>query len=428
MHEESVYAHKRVLLIIAGGIAAYKCLELIRRLRERGIAVRCILTRAGAQFVTPLSLAALSEDTVYTELFSLKDESEMGHIRLSREADLVVVAPATADLLARMAAGIADDLATTALLATDKPVLVAPAMNVRMWEHAATKANLATLTARGVRSVGPGEGEMACGEWGLGRMAEPDQIVASIESFFAAAGNEEAGGTDSAPEADHQEADHRRLVGRSALVTSGPTYEPIDPVRYLANRSSGKQGHAIAGALARLGASVTLVSGPTHLPDPPGVHVVRIETAEDMLTACRRALPVDVAVCAAAVCDWRVAERAGEKLKKQPGAAAPSLVLTENPDTLASISGAGALRPRLVVGFAAETSDLIANAEAKRATKGCDWIIANDVSSGSDTFGGDANTVHLVSEQGVEAWPAMSKEAVAARLALRVADILEGPP
>lgn len=420
MHEKSVYPYKRILLIIAGGIAAYKCLELIRRLRERGIAVRCILTRAGAKFVTPLSLAALSEDTVYTELFSLKDETEMGHIRLSREADLVVVAPATADLLARMAAGIADDLATTALLATDKPVLVAPAMNVRMWEHAATQANLGTLAARGVQSVGPGEGEMACGEWGMGRMAEPDQIVAAIESAFAAAGNGEAGEVDPAPETDSH-----RLAGRRALVTSGPTHEPIDPVRYLANRSSGKQGHAIAGALARLGATVTLVSGPTHLPDPPGVHVVPIETARDMLAACRRALPVDVAVCAAAVCDWRVAEPAEEKLKKEPGTAAPSLVLTENPDTLASISVAGPMRPRLVVGFAAETSDLIANARAKREKKGCDWILANDVSSGSETFGGDVNTVHLVSEQGVEAWPAMSKESVAARLALRIADVLE---
>jgi phosphopantothenoylcysteine decarboxylase / phosphopantothenate---cysteine ligase len=261
-----LHAQKRILLIVAGGIAAYKCLEVIRRLREQGIAVRCILTDAGARFVTPLSLAALSEDTVYTELFSLKDESEMGHIRLSREADLVVVAPATANLLARMAAGIADDLATTALLATDKPVLVAPAMNVRMWDHAATQANLGTLAARGVRSVGPGEGDMACGEWGMGRMAEPDQIVAAVLSFFA------ADGTIRAPETP-------RLRGRRALVTSGPTYEPIDPVRYLANRSSGKQGHAIAGALARLGAATTLVSGPTHLPDPPGVHVVRVETA-----------------------------------------------------------------------------------------------------------------------------------------------------
>jgi phosphopantothenoylcysteine decarboxylase / phosphopantothenate---cysteine ligase len=409
-----LHAQKRILLIVAGGIAAYKCLEVIRRLREQGIAVRCILTDAGARFVTPLSLAALSEDTVYTELFSLKDESEMGHIRLSREADLVVVAPATANLLARMAAGIADDLATTALLATDKPVLVAPAMNVRMWDHAATQANFGTLAARGVRSVGPGEGDMACGEWGMGRMAEPDQIVAAVLSFFA------ADGTIRAPETP-------RLRGRRALVTSGPTYEPIDPVRYLANRSSGKQGHAIAGALARLGAATTLVSGPTHLPDPPGVHVVRVETAEEMLAACREGLPADVAVCAAAVCDWRVAEVAAEKLKKQAGAPAPSLTLTENPDTLAAISGAGVLRPRLVVGFAAETSDIIANARAKREKKGCDWIVANDVSTGSGTFGGDANTVHLIAGEKAEAWPAMSKEAVAARLAARIADALEAP-
>lgn len=421
MHKKTDYPRKRILLIVAGGIAAYKCLEVIRRVRERGIAVRCILTRAGAEFVTPLSLAALSEDTVYTELFSLKDESEMGHIRLSREADLVVVAPATADLLARMAAGMADDLATTTLLATDKPVLVAPAMNVRMWEHPATKANLGTLSARGVQSIGPGEGEMACGEWGAGRMAEPDQIVAAIDSLLvpAGSGEEDDGGL-----ADKEE--RRRLAGRSALVTSGPTYEPIDPVRYLANRSSGKQGHAIAGALARLGAAVTLVSGPTHLADPPGVDVVRIETAEEMLDACRRALPVDVAVCAAAVCDWRVAEPAADKLKKQPGGPPPSLVLMENPDTLASISAAGDLRPRLVVGFAAETSDLVANARAKRKKKGCDWIIANDVSSGSGTFGGDANTIHLVSGQGAEPWPVMSKEAVAVRLALRIADALAG--
>lgn len=404
-----LHAQKRILLIVAGGIAAYKCLELIRRLRERGIGVRCILTQAGAQFVTPLSLAALSEDAVYSELFSLKDESEMGHIRLSREADLVVVAPATADLLARMAAGMADDLATTALLATDKPVLVAPAMNVRMWEHAATQANLATLAGRGVMRVGPGEGDMACGEWGMGRMAEPDRIVAAIEAFFAGAAAPTAG----------------RLQGRRALVTSGPTYEPIDPVRYIANRSSGKQGHAIAAALARLGAATTLVSGPTHLPDPPGIAVVRIETAEEMLAACRGRLPLDVAVCAAAVSDWRVRAPADEKLKKQPGAPAPSLALTENPDTLATISRAGPERPRLVVGFAAETSDILANARAKREKKGCDWIVANDVSAGTGTFGGDANAVHLITAAGVEAWPAMSKEAVAERLAARIADALD---
>jgi phosphopantothenoylcysteine decarboxylase / phosphopantothenate---cysteine ligase len=422
-----LHAQKRILLIVAGGIAAYKCLEVIRRLRERGIAVRCILTDAGARFVTPLSLAALSEDTVYTELFSLKDETEMGHIRLSREADLVVVAPATADLLARMAAGMANDLATTALLATDKPVLVAPAMNVRMWDHAATQANLGALAARGIRSVGPGEGDMACGEWGMGRMAEPDQIVAAVESFFAGeeAANKAGGGPASTGPANGAEAE--RLSGRSALVTSGPTYEPIDPVRYLANRSSGRQGHAIAGALARLGAATTLVTGPTHLPDPPGVRVVRVETAEEMLAACRQGLPADVAVCAAAVCDWRVAEPAGEKLKKQAGAPAPTLALTENPDTLAAISSAGALRPSLVVGFAAETSDVVGNARAKREKKGCDWIVANDVSAASGTFGGDTNRVHLISADGIEAWPAMSKEAVAARLAARIADALERP-
>jgi phosphopantothenoylcysteine decarboxylase/phosphopantothenate--cysteine ligase len=434
---------KRILLIVAGGIAAYKCLEVIRRLRERGMGVRCILTKAGAQFVTPLSLAALSEDKVYTELFSLTDESEMGHIRLSREADLVLVAPATADLLARMAAGLADDLATTALLATDKPVLVAPAMNVRMWEHPATQANLQTLAARRVQSVGPSEGDMACGEWGMGRMAEPEAIVAAIEAFFATRGAVREAANAAKPE---------RLDGRRALVTSGPTYEPIDPVRYIGNRSSGKQGHAIAAALARLGAGVVLVTGPTHLPDPPGVQVIRIETAEEMLAACRKTLPVDVAVFAAAVSDWRVSAPAGEKLKKQAGMP-PSLTLTENPDTLATISGLGALRPRLVVGFAAETSNTVEYARLKRRKKGCDWIVANNVSSGSGTFGGEVNQVHLILANGgarngaqtngiktdaietraiavdtVESWPAMSKEAVAERLAARIADALQEPP
>ena len=401
----TVIEGKRILLVVTGGIAAYKCLDLIRRLRERGASARCILTRGGAQFVTPLSLAAISEDKVYSDLFSLTDESEMGHIRLSREADAVLVAPATADILARMAAGIADDLATTALLATDKPVMAAPAMNVRMWEHPATRANMATLAARGVRFIGPGEGDMACGEWGMGRMAEPVKIIDALEAFFAEGG---------------------RLAGRRALVTSGPTLEPIDPVRFVANRSSGKQGHAIAGALARLGAATTLVSGPSAEPDPVGVSVVRVETAREMLAACEDALPVDVAVCAAAVCDWRVAQPAATKIKKQPAGPPPSLVMTENPDILATLAAGNGKRPPLVIGFAAETGRVVENAVEEKARKGCDWMVANDVSPETGTFGGDANTVHLISADGIEDWPPLSKHGVAERLAARIADAL-GP-
>ena len=392
---------KRILLIIAGGIAAYKALELIRRLRERGAAVRCILTGGGARFVTPLSVASLSGDKVYTDLFSLTDEAEMGHIELSRAADLVVVAPATADLLARMAHGRADDLAATALLATDKSVLVAPAMNLRMWLNPATQANMATLAARGVLTVGPNEGDMACGEYGPGRMAETDEIVSAVEHFFGAG----------AP-----------LSGRRALVTSGPTHEAIDPVRYLANRSSGKQGHAIALACARLGAEVTLVSGPTALADPAGVSVVRIESAEEMLAACMAALPVDVAVCAAAVSDWRPASPREHKIKKD--GAAPELALAENPDILAGLCAAGNRRPGLVVGFAAETESVVDNARAKLARKGCDWIVANDVSPATGAIGGDDNTVHLITAESVEDWPTMSKGAVAERLAARIAEHL----
>jgi phosphopantothenoylcysteine decarboxylase/phosphopantothenate--cysteine ligase len=395
---------KRILLVVAGGIAAYKCLDLVRRLRSAGAGVRCILTRGGAQFVTPLSLAALSEDKVYEDLFSLTDESEMGHIRLAREADLVVVAPATADILAKMAGGLCDDLATTALLATDRPILVAPAMNVRMWEHAATRANLATLEGRGVLQVGPTEGDMACGEWGMGRMAEPVDIVAAIETAVAGSG---------------------RLSGRRVLVTSGPTHEAIDPVRYVANRSSGKQGHAIARAVARLGADTVLVSGPTAEADPPGIETVHVESARDMLSACEGALPVDVAVCAAAVSDWRPADEVQAKIKKQAGAATPELVLVENPDILATLSAAENRRPGLVVGFAAETEAVVDNARAKLARKGCDWILANDVSPASGTFGGDHNTVHLVSTDGVEAWPSGTKAAVAERLAACIADALD---
>ncbi|MBT5569973.1 MAG: bifunctional phosphopantothenoylcysteine decarboxylase/phosphopantothenate--cysteine ligase CoaBC [Alphaproteobacteria bacterium] len=393
---------KRVLLIVSGGIAAYKSQELVRLLRKRGASVRCVLTRGGAQFVTPLSLSALSEDKVYTDLFSLTDEAEMGHIQLSRDADLVVVAPATADILAKMAQGQADDLATTALLATDKDVLVAPAMNVRMWTHAATQANLATLRERGVHFIGPNEGDMACGEFGPGRMAEPDEIADAVSDFFE----------DSAP-----------LSGRRALVTSGPTHEPIDPVRYIANRSSGRQGHAIAAALARRGALTTLVSGPTNLPDPAGVQMIHVESAREMLAACESALPADIAVCAAAVADWRVATQASEKLKKN-GSGVPALEMAENPDILATLSATANTRPDLVIGFAAETEDVVAHAQSKRERKGCDWILANDVSPETGTFGGADNTIHLVSAAGVEDWPTMSKIDVADRLAERIIEQL----
>ncbi len=406
--QNTALAGKRILLIVSGGIAAYKCLEFIRRLRKRGAAVRCVLTAAGARFVTPLSLAAISGDKVYQDLFSLTDESEIGHIRLARDANLVLVAPATADILARMAAGIANDLATTALLATDQPVMVAPAMNPHMWEHPATQSNIAVLERRSVSRVGPAAGEMAEAEaWGVGRMAEPVDILAALEAFFGAG---------------------QRLQGKRALVTSGPTIEAIDPVRYIANRSSGKQGHAIAAALARLGANTTLVSGPTEQPDPPGVAVVNVESARDMLAACEAARPADIVVCAAAVSDWRVAEAAPRKLKKKNRKQSQTLELVENPDILATLSRAGPERPRLVVGFAAETGLVIDNAITKRAAKGCDWIVANDVSAGTGTFGGDSNTVHLVSAAGVDDWPTLSKEDVAERLALGIAEVLEGAP
>ena len=391
---------RQVLLIISGGIAAYKSLDLIRRLRERGCAVRAVMTKAAEQFVTPLAVQSLSEDKVYTDLWSLTDESEMGHIRLSREADLLVVAPATADLIARMAAGMANDLAATTLLATDKQVLIAPSMNVMMWQHSATQENLATLKRRGILTVGPNPGDLACGEIGSGRMSEPMEIVAAIAGFFAG---------QTGP-----------LSGLKALVTSGPTHEPIDPVRYIANRSSGKQGHAIAGALARLGAAVTLVSGPTQEPTPAGVALVPVETAAQMLAASQAALPADIAVCAAAVADWRVAEAAGHKVKKT-GGAPPTLALVENPDILATLSAAGPARPRLVVGFAAETRDVVVQATEKRRRKGCDWIVANDVAPETGTFGGSANTIHLIDDTGVESWPTLTKQAVAERLAQRIA-------
>jgi len=393
---------KRVLLIVAGGIAAFKVPELIRMLRREDCAVRCVLTAGGAHFVTPLTLQALSEDRVYTDLFSLTDESEMGHIQLSRSADLVVVAPATADLLARMAGGQANDLASTVLLATDKPVLVAPAMNVRMWLHAATAANMATLRARGVRVIGPDEGVMACNEYGPGRMSEPPAILETIRTMLT-------------------EVPPGPLVGRHVLVTSGPTHEPIDPVRYIANRSSGRQGHAIAAALAALGARVTLVSGPVSIPDPAGVTVQRVETAEQMLAACQAALPADAAVFAAAVADWRVAHTADRKLKKTPDAAAPELSLVPNPDILASIATPGPRRPYLVVGFAAETHDMLTHAKDKRRRKNADWIVANDVRPDTGIMGGTQNEVHLVTAEGTEDWPRLDKDEVARRLATRIA-------
>jgi phosphopantothenoylcysteine decarboxylase/phosphopantothenate--cysteine ligase len=392
---------KRILLVIAGGIAAYRSLELIRALRERQASVRCVMTHGAQQFVTPLAAAALSGDKVFTELFSLTDEAEMGHIRLSREADLVVVAPATADLIAKMAAGLADDLASTVLLATDKPVMICPAMNTQMWNHPATRRNVARLSTDGIAMLGPDAGDLACGEVGRGRMSQPQAIAAAIEDFFA------------------QAAD-RPLAGRHALVTSGPTHEPIDPVRFIANRSSGKQGHAIAVACARLGARVTLVSGPVNLPDPAGVEIVKVETARQMLAACKAALPADVAICAAAVADWRVASEASAKLKKEAGAL-PTISFAENPDILATLAARNDRRPRLVIGFAAETGDVVTYAQGKLAKKGCDWIVANDVSAGTGTFGGDDNTVHLVGPDGVEDWPRMSKQEVAATLARRIA-------
>ena len=397
-------SEKRILLIVGGGIAAYKSLELTRRLRKAGVGVRPILTKAGAEFVTPLSLSALAEDKVYSELFSLTDEAEMGHIELSRSADLVVVVPATADLMAKAANGHANDLASTTLLATDKPVLMAPAMNVRMWEHAATRRNLATLKGDGVLFVGPDEGAMACGEFGFGRMAEPAVIFEAIMAALAG------------PAA-------RPLAGKRAIVTAGPTAEPIDPVRLLTNRSSGKQGFAIAKALADLGAEVTLVAGPVSVPTPVGVTRVDVETARQMLAACEAALPADIAVCVAAVSDWRPETAAGTKMKKGADGP-PTISLVENPDILATLSQAGARRPKLVVGFAAETNDVETYAQAKLARKGCDWIVANDVSI-AGTMGGDDNAVAIVSGKGIERWDRVAKTEVARKLAARMAQALD---
>jgi phosphopantothenoylcysteine decarboxylase / phosphopantothenate---cysteine ligase len=394
---------KSVLLIIGGGIAAYKSLSLIRRLKERGVTVRAIVTRAATEFVTPLSVASLTGEKVFQDLFSLTDEAEMGHIQLSRAADLVVVAPATADMMAKLAGGHANDLASTTLLATDKAVLMAPAMNVRMWNHAATQRNLKSLAADGVLFVGPNDGDMACGEYGPGRMAEPEEIVAAVETYFGNGG---------------------ALKGIKALVTAGPTQEPLDPVRFIANRSSGKQGYAIAAALARAGAETTLVSGPVEIAAPAGVKLVKVTTAREMMAACETALPADVAVMTAAVADWRPEGAADNKIKKEAGAATPAIRLVENPDILATLAK-HARRPRLLIGFAAETEHVVEHAVAKRARKGCDWIVANDVSPATGIMGGDRNTVHLVTASGVEDWPEMAKSEVGVRLAERIATALK---
>jgi phosphopantothenoylcysteine decarboxylase/phosphopantothenate--cysteine ligase len=407
----------RILLIIGGGIAAYKSCELVRLLRKQGMAVTCVLTDGGAQFVTPLSLAALSESKVYSALFDLKDEVEMGHIQLSRQADLVIVCPATADLLARMAAGMANDLATTLLLATDKPVLAVPAMNVRMWMHPATQRNVATLKGDGISVMAPDEGAMACGEFGPGRLPEPEAIAARILTELAQA----KGAAAFVSQPDFSEENHRPLYGKHILITAGPTHEPIDPVRYIANRSSGKQGFAIAAAAALAGAKVTLISGPVALPTPAGVIRIDVESAREMAGAVDTALPADAAIMVAAVADWRAAETAAIKIKKDGSGAVPPLALAENPDILATL-GKSPRRPRLLVGFAAETNDVIAHAQAKLARKACDWIIANDVAA--DPMGGDDNRVHLVTATGVESWDRLRKDAVATKIIDRITDAL----
>lgn len=396
---------RHILLILTGGIAAYKSLELIRRLRERGAAVQAIMTRAAQQFVTPLSVASLTGNKVYTDLFNLTDEAEMGHIQLSRSADLIVIAPASANFLAQMAQGTAQDLASSCVLASDTPVLVAPAMNVRMWLHPATRRSIEILKQDGVLLVGPVEGDMACGEYGPGRMAEPADILAWIEEYFS---------TDLV------------LAGKKALVTAGPTFEPIDPVRYIANRSSGKQGYATAGALAKLGAETTLVSGPVNIAPPAQVTLVQVETAADMLAACEAALPVDIGVFAAAVADWSVTSQTQQTQKIKKTGHPLKLVLQENPDILAQIAGrSGNKRPALVVGFAAETENVVVAAQAKRVRKGCDWMVANDVSAGTGIMGGDDNQVHLITDSGVEDWPKMSKAQVAAKLAARIGQFFQ---
>lgn len=397
-------AGKNILLIISGGIAAYKSLDLIRRIRERGALVTPVMTKAAAEFVTPLSVSALAGEKVYQDLFDLTTESDMGHIQLSRSADLIVVAPASADLMAKMANGMANDLASTLLLATDTPVLIAPAMNVRMWNHPATQRNLAQLNADGIMTVGPNPGDMACGEYGPGRMSEPLEIVDAIAAHFSP----------------------RPLAGHKVLVTSGPTHEPIDPVRYIANRSSGAQGTAIAAALRDLGADVRFVTGPADVPPPNGVHVIHVESAQDMFDAVKANLDVTCAIFAAAVADWRVQNASGSKIKKQNGAL-PELSFSENPDILAHVAQlASAVRPPLVIGFAAETDDVIENATAKRARKGCDWIVANDVSPETGIMGGNENQIILVTDTGADQWPRLSKDAVATKLAERITDKILG--
>jgi len=395
---------KRILLIICGGIAAYKCLDLIRRLRERGHHVRVVMTKSAQQFITPLSVAALTNERVFTDLFDLDDEREIGHIRLARDADLIVAAPATADLLARMAGGHADDLATAILLATDKPVLVAPAMNPRMWLNPATRRNVEQLKLDGIRFVGPATGEMAeRGEAGTGRLVEVPDLIAAIESQFSGS------------------AEEKPLAGRRVIVTSGPTHESIDPVRYIANRSSGKQGHQLAAAAAKLGADVTLVSGPVSIPDPSGVRIVRVTTAEEMLAAVKAALPADIAIFAAAVADWRVGAPSTSKIKKANSDEPPELILTENPDILKTIAQLRKGRPALVVGFAAETNDVLTHAKKKLKSKGADWIVANDVSPQTGVMGGERNAIHLLTIAGVESWPEMSKAEVATKIVERAA-------
>lgn len=397
---------QRVLLVIGGGIAAYKAPELVRGLRKAGCSVRCLLTAAASQFVSPLSLASVSGDKVYENLFDLTDEAEMGHIQLSRDADLILVAPASADLIAKMAQGTANDLASTALLATDKPVCIAPAMNVRMWHHAATQRNIAQLQADGIAIIGPEEGDMACGEYGLGRMSDPEDIVEAVKPLFKPSAATGA------------------LRGRHIIVTAGPTHEPIDPVRYIANRSSGKQGYAIANALAKAGATVTLISGPTQIPPPAGVKTVAVETALQMLDAVKAALPADAAVMCAAVADWRIADAHMQKIKKNKESKGATLTLTENPDILAWLSREAAPRPQLVIGFAAETEKVLEHATAKRARKQCDWLVANDVSPETNVMGGDFNTVHLITADGQEDWARMSKTEVAAKLADKISAAL----
>ena len=408
---DATAGQQRILLIVGGGIAAYKSLDLIRRLRERGAAVRVVMTDAAQKFITPLSVGALAGEHPYIDLFDARSEFDVGHIRLARDPDMIVVAPATADLMAKMANGLASDLASAILLATDKKILLAPAMNPQMWSNKATRRNLAQLVADGVAIVGPNAGEMAeSGEAGLGRMAEPLEIVAAAEALLTDASGANVSGA---------------LTGTRVIVTSGPTHEPIDPVRYIANRSSGKQGHAIAEAAARAGAEVTLISGPVNVPDPPGVKIVKVESARDMLAAVEAALPADVAVFAAAVADWRTASNSREKIKKT-GKAAPELALVENPDILSTVAHRKTRRPKLVIGFAAETERVVEHAKAKLARKGCDWILANDVSPETGIMGGDSNTVHLVTKNGVEQWPPQSKSEVAAVLIQRIAASLFG--